>query len=452
MTGPLVVIGDTLLDCDLDGRSDRVAPDSGAPVVEDVSERVRPGGAGLAALLAAADGAQVVLVTPLGDDPDGRLLHRLLARHLMVVPLPMRGTTVRKTRIRVGGATVARLDSGDGVAGDLTDRALPVLRRAGAILVSDYGRGAADLVAKLLPGLTDKPVVWDPHPRGPLPPECTMVTPNLAETVALTGACPPAEAARRLLAMLGGEAVAVTLGARGARFHSGDRGFHVPAPERVTSGDTCGAGDRFATAAAAALLGGATCAEAAVAATAAATAFVSDGGVATIPASAPEGDADVLRRADRVRRAGGRVVATGGCFDLLHAGHVSLLRRARELGDLLVVCLNSDLSVRRLKGKGRPVSRQDDRTAVLNALEDVDGVVVFDEDTPAEVIRALRPHVWVKGSDYEGRALPESAVLADVGAELVLLDTVPERSTTRLITAAARRPDLWKEHRCWETS
>lgn len=444
--GPLVVVGDTLLDCDLDGRSDRVAPDSGAPVVEDAAERLRPGGAGLAAMLAAAGGAEVVLVTPVGDDPDGHELRRMLARHMVVVPLPMRGTTVRKTRVRAGGTTLARLDSGDGVAGPLTERALSVLRQAGTVLVSDYGRGAADLVVDALPA--DRPVVWDPHRNGPLPPRCTMTTPNLAEAVALTGADDPAEAARLLLAKLGGEAVVVTLGAHGAYFRSDRRGFHIPAPEPIPDGDTCGAGDRFAVSVAHRLLGGDTCAEAARAATSAATGFVSAGGASGVGATVTAAEPDALRRADRVRRAGGRVVATGGCFDLLHAGHVDLLRRARRLGDLLIVCLNSDLSVRRLKGAGRPVSPQDDRITVLSALEDVDGVVVFHEDDPAQVIRAVRPHVWVKGDDYTGRALPESPVLAEIGAELVLLETVPGRSTTRLITAALRQ----KEQQCWETS
>ncbi|TKK90827.1 bifunctional heptose 7-phosphate kinase/heptose 1-phosphate adenyltransferase [Herbidospora galbida] len=440
MTGPLVVIGDTLLDCDLDGRSERVAPDSGAPVVEDVFERVRPGGAGLAALLAAADGAEVVLITPIGDDPDGRLLHRMLSRHLFVVPLPMRGTTVRKTRIRAGGATLTRVDSGDGVAAGLTEGAVAALGQAGTILVSDYGRGTADLVTGLLPALrrsTGTPVVWDPHPRGPLPPPgCTLVTPNLTETAAMTGAGEPATAAYRLLTMLDGEAVAITLGAGGAFFRSPEQAFPVPVVRPVTGGDTCGAGDRFAASAATGLLGGAVAAEAVRTATEAASRFVAGGGASSVRTGGADEGVNAFRLADRVRRSGGRVVATGGCFDLLHAGHVSLLRRARRLGDLLIVCLNSDLSVRRLKGAGRPVCGQSDRMAVLAALEDVDGVVIFDEDTPADAIRALRPHIWVKGSDYGGRELPESAVLAELGAESVLLETVPGRSTTRLITAA----------------
>ncbi|MFD0889259.1 D-glycero-beta-D-manno-heptose 1-phosphate adenylyltransferase, partial [Streptosporangium algeriense] len=136
-----------------------------------------------------------------------------------------------------------------------------------------------------------------------------------------------------------------------------------------------------------------------------------------------------------VRTSGGRLVATGGCFDLLHAGHVSLLRRARALGDALVVCVNSDASVRRLKGPGRPVIVQQDRVEVLRALECVDAVVVFDEDTPSELIERLRPEVWVKGGDYTEADLSEADTVRRCGGDVVILPTVPGYSTTGLITA-----------------
>jgi rfaE bifunctional protein nucleotidyltransferase chain/domain len=129
-------------------------------------------------------------------------------------------------------------------------------------------------------------------------------------------------------------------------------------------------------------------------------------------------------------------VATGGCFDLLHAGHVALLRAARGLGDCLVVCLNSDESVRRLKGDGRPLVTAGDRARVLEALEFVDAVEVFDEDTPVEVLRRLRPDVWVKGGDYALSDLPEAAVLDEWGGQAVVLPYLDGRSTTALIDLA----------------
>ncbi len=136
---------------------------------------------------------------------------------------------------------------------------------------------------------------------------------------------------------------------------------------------------------------------------------------------------------------GGTVVATGGCFDLLHAGHVATLRAARRLGDCLVVCLNSDASVRRLKGPSRPLVPAADRARVLEALECVDAVLVFDEDTPAEALRRIRPHLWAKGGDYAGQDVPEAAVLAEWDGQAVVLPYLQGRSTTRLVTTAGRR-------------
>ncbi|MGV9539669.1 D-glycero-beta-D-manno-heptose 1-phosphate adenylyltransferase, partial [Streptosporangium sandarakinum] len=167
--------------------------------------------------------------------------------------------------------------------------------------------------------------------------------------------------------------------------------------------------------------------------------FVENGGAAMVrtPAPAP-GDRPrtATEVAEVVRATGGRLIATGGCFDLLHAGHVSLLRRARALGDALIVCVNSDASVRRLKGPGRPVVGQRDRVEVLRALQCVDAVAVFDEDTPVAMIERLRPDVWVKGGDYTALDLPEAETVRRTGGESVILPLVSGRSTTNLIAAA----------------
>jgi rfaE bifunctional protein nucleotidyltransferase chain/domain len=141
--------------------------------------------------------------------------------------------------------------------------------------------------------------------------------------------------------------------------------------------------------------------------------------------------------ARRVHHAGGTVVAAGGCFDVLHAGHVSLLQAARSLGDCLIVCLNSDESVRRLKGEGRPLNPAADRIALLSALHCVDAVLVFDEDTPRAALRRLRPDLWVKGGDYEGQVLPETDLLSTWGGQAVTVPYLAGRSTTRLQAAGA---------------
>jgi D-beta-D-heptose 7-phosphate kinase/D-beta-D-heptose 1-phosphate adenosyltransferase len=232
--------------------------------------------------------------------------------------------------------------------------------------------------------------------------------------------------------------VAVTLGARGALLSYGEGAPMVVPATPVTGGDPCGAGDSFAAAAAIALAGGAVTGEAVAAAVAFAGAFVARGGASAWDVS-QAGEPNLVAEpgADgviaRVRAAGGTVVATGGCFDLLHPGHVATLRAARGLGDCLVVCINSDASVRRLKGPSRPLVTAADRARVLEALEFVDAVVVFDEDTPAEVIGRLRPDVWAKGGDYAGADLPEAAVLRRWGGQAVVLPYLDGHSTTALV-------------------
>jgi rfaE bifunctional protein nucleotidyltransferase chain/domain len=141
-----------------------------------------------------------------------------------------------------------------------------------------------------------------------------------------------------------------------------------------------------------------------------------------------------------LRRRGGRLVATGGCFDLLHPGHLSLLRQARALGDALVVCVNSDESVRRRKGPGRPIVPAADRIALLEALEPVDAVIMFEEDTPAVLLDTVRPDVWVKGGDYTVEDLPEAPVVRRHGGQVVIVSLVAGYSTSRLVSAAQTVP------------
>jgi D-beta-D-heptose 7-phosphate kinase / D-beta-D-heptose 1-phosphate adenosyltransferase len=448
MSRPLVVVGDALLDVDLVGTASRLTPDAPVPVVEDVETRERPGGAALAAVLAATS-RDVVLVAPMADDEGAERLRALLDGRVQLIPVPAGGGTAVKRRVRVGGHSVVRIDSGDPV---VRLRALPAeaeeaIRTAGAVLVADYGRGttAADDVRAALTA-AHGPVVWDPHPRGADPvPSARLVTPNGAEAarVAVTagvdvvgdGLAAVGARAEALIRHWGVGAVAVTLGARGALLSYGEGAPMVVPAVPVTGGDPCGAGDAFAAAAAQALADGAVTGEAVSAAVAAASAFVARGGASAWDADEPNVAAEpgVDAVIARVRAAGGTVVATGGCFDLLHPGHVATLRAARGLGDCLVVCINSDASVRRLKGPARPLVTAADRARVLEALEFVDAVEVFDEDTPAEVLDRLRPDVWAKGGDYAGADLPEAAVLRRWGGQAVVLPYLDGHSTTALV-------------------
>jgi D-beta-D-heptose 7-phosphate kinase/D-beta-D-heptose 1-phosphate adenosyltransferase len=567
--GPLVVVGDALLDRDLDGRAERLAPDAPVPVVDDPAERRRPGGAALAATLAATlDRRAVVLITALAGDEAGASLRGLLElAGVEVVDLGLDGQTPEKIRVRAQGRSLLRLDRATrpGVVGPLDRAGRRALAGAGAVLVADYGRGVAAEpgVRGALAALPSRrPLVWDPHPRGPAPvPGARLATPNRAEAAGFVAEVPGdglaavTARARRLAERWRAAGVAVTLGPGGALLVEGAGApLVVPAPA-ATSGDPCGAGDRFSATAAGLLADGALPSEAVAGAVAAATAFVTAGGAATVhlsptlatapraPGAAritrpapgtptlgtpgspephlpvpgppvgeatptPEGgtpavhnphthnpytdrppadpfpidpsvtDPSVtnpsvtnpsltnppladsplpdLRPGDptpgggspidralgliaHVRAMGGTVVATGGCFDLLHAGHVATLRAARALGDCLVVCLNSDDSVRRLKGPERPLVPEADRVAVLEALGCVDVVVPFDERTPEAVLRRLRPDVFAKGGDYALTDLPEAALLSTWGGQAVVLPYLEGRSTTQLMKEVVRR-------------
>ncbi|MFY1693547.1 PfkB family carbohydrate kinase [Plantactinospora sp. WMMB782] len=547
MTGTIVVVGDTLLDRDVEGVVNRLCPDSPVPVLDENNCLDRPGGAGLAALFAAGRGYDVALVTALADDEGGaRLSHLLTAAGVQVYGLPLPGATPEKIRLRTRGRVLLRHDRGGpaGSPGEPSDAVLDLLAGAAGILVSDYGRGVARLPAlrAALAG-TAAPIVWDPHPRGPAAvPGVRLATPNEVEARELaglaTGGSRLASATRYAQALrqrwrVG--AVVVTMGGEGALLcHAGSTPLAVPSPT-CADGDTCGAGDRFAATATVALADGALVSEAVQHAVVEASEYVAAGGVASAVPAAPArrtwptvdarptadarpsvdarpvvgarptvdarpavdarpvvgarpavdaqtaagvpgpaaeraGRAGPVRRRPgnarhrdtvpitavdwsdrigpraagevvaRVRAAGGTVVATGGCFDLLHAGHVATLEAARQLGDCLVVCVNSDESVAGLKGPDRPLVRHADRARLLAALGCVDAVVVFDESTPHAALCWLRPDIWVKGGDYgtgaDGPELPEAEIMHRWGGHTVVVPYLDGRSTTGMITAA----------------
>jgi rfaE bifunctional protein nucleotidyltransferase chain/domain/rfaE bifunctional protein kinase chain/domain len=467
-TRPLVIVGDSILDIDILGSASRLSPEAPVPVVDAERLVQRPGGAGLAALLAARTETAVVLITGIAEDDAGGQLYDLLAGSgVRVLTLPMIGTTVSKIRIRARGQSMLRVDRGDGVpvSGPLAPEVADALASARAICVADYGAGVTSLPA-IRTALTESarrnPTVWDPHPRGAPPvPGCALVTPNHEEAQHFCGDSPTGDGGEVLLQKWGAGAVCITRGAQGARVYRPHGGVHhvgIPTTTGAGTADVCGAGDRFAVAAAVALGDGADPVAAVRAAVGDATRFVSTGGAASVstPVSPTASDVliggtrfgdagtvDPVALAARLRRRGGTLVATGGCFDLLHTGHIRLLRHARELGDALVVLVNSDASVRALKGNGRPVMRDVDRARVLAALACVDAVAIFDGLTPERMLEDLQPDVWVKGGDYTAADLPEADVVYRHGGEVMILPTVAGYSSSRLIAAATSR----REHR-----
>jgi rfaE bifunctional protein nucleotidyltransferase chain/domain len=482
----IAVVGDTLLDIDLVGSADRLSPDAPVPVVSVQRTIERAGGAGLVATFLARSGVDVTLVTALADDGRADDVRASLARScadanagtIDVVAGASGAPTPVKTRVRGSGQAVVRIDEGCDPPGapEVTPEMLAALEGVDAVVVADYGRGlAADpRLRAALDRVGDRiPLVWDPHPRGAVPvSSATVVTPNQSEAVAAAAAASPSaattasaaagvgqtpspaahdgigaasDAAGVLAAHWGCTAVLVTLGQHGALLHEPGRSAvpHVVPAAAVPDVDTCGAGDRLAATIAIALASGEPLPHAVQKGVEAASRFLAEGGVAQLaqPSNTTGlgGDAgDALAVAHATRSQGGTVVATGGCFDLLHAGHARTLAAARALGDCLIVCLNSDASVTRLKGRERPIMGQGDRVDLLLALECVDAVIVFDEDTPEAVLRRIEPDIWVKGGDYVADELPETAVLAEWGGRTVTVPYHPGRSSTRLAGALAR--------------
>jgi D-beta-D-heptose 7-phosphate kinase/D-beta-D-heptose 1-phosphate adenosyltransferase len=441
---PLVVVGDTLLDVDLTGRSTRLCPDEPAPVVDETQRSARPGGAGLAAVLAARH-RPVVLVTAIGDDTAGHRLRDQLAEHVTVIDLGAPHTVV-KTRVRVDGRTLIRIDQVGpepiDLAPDLPGDAAELIRGAATVLVSDYGLGATSHPGLRILLAATSTVVWDPHPRGAEPvPGVAVATPNVREAAHFSGVSGHDLTAvlRQGTALLGhwrAQAVAVTRGVEGVALCGHEAAPLVVPAQRVHAVDTCGAGDAFAAGTALGLADGEDLPAALAAGVRRAADFLVRGGVAGLEEPDPEPSSRTEDVVAHTRAAGGTVVMAGGCFDLLHAGHVAYLEAARSLGDCLIVALNSDDSVRDLKGPGRPLVPAQDRARVLEALACVDAVEVFEDSTPAAVLRRIQPDVFAKGGDYRRGTIPEADLVREYGGQVVVLPELVGRSSSRLVHAA----------------
>ena len=458
-----LVIGDVMLDVFERGRAERLAPDTPAPVVTDVRKESFPGGAANVATNLAALGAEVTLLGVVGDDPSGaellRGLNQIGVRTDNVFRLSGRATVMKK-RLVAGDATLARVDSGDkeplmGAAEvEFAGRAAALAQSAEVVVVSDYsGGGVTQEVADALAATDHGCVLLDS--KDPLRlrwRNLTAATPNHLEAQSTLGLRVEADPSwvdvgtvgEALRDALGVHTLTITLAEEGVVVVDSAGATRLRG-RRVANPDVNGAGDTFLAAFALSLGGGAPPRTAARLGIEAATLAVSRAGTTPVgfrellqrlPEDSLEVSGPVLgleEDLERVRRSGGKVVFTNGCFDLLHRGHLFLLREARKLGDMLVVGVNSDASARRVKGSGRPVMLEEDRVELLEALPCVDHVVVFDEDTPEALIRRVEPDLHVKGGDHADERLPEESVVEELGGEVVVLPLLPGRSASATI-------------------
>ncbi len=459
-TGNVTVIGDVMLDRFWSGASRRVSPEAPVPVVSVDGQEDRAGGAGNVAVNLAELGLSVSLVGLCGEDEHARALRSCVESagvRWNVMPCP--AETIVKLRVLSRNQQLLRIDFEESLASHANDLfvryAQQHLADADLVVFSDYAKGSLALVQPLLAHCHDlnKPTLVDPKGldferyRG-----ATLLTPNLAEFEAVVGRCDTdetlverAEALRESLD-LGG--ILVTRSEVGMTLvQAGQPPAHFSASAREVF-DVTGAGDTVIAVMAGCLSAGLPMRNAAHFANHAAgvvvsklgTASVSPAELTTAVSAAPTDVAKNVFPETRLvnvlndqRAAGQRIVMTNGCFDLIHPGHVRYLQQAKALGDVLVVAVNDDDSVRRLKGESRPVNTLDDRMAVLGALGTVDFVVSFSEDTPARLIEALAPDVLVKGGDYAVEQIAGHESVLARGGDVRVLEFVDGHSTSGLI-------------------
>jgi D-beta-D-heptose 7-phosphate kinase/D-beta-D-heptose 1-phosphate adenosyltransferase len=459
----VVVIGDVMLDHYWYGDASRISPEAPVPVVRVRGVEKRPGGAANVAMNVAALGAGVVLAGVVGQDESADALHARLTQAGVTAHLTRIASieTITKMRILSRHQQLLRLDIEEPIpahaAEALARDGAALLAGAGALVLSDYGKGTLAPAARLIAAARAAGVAVLVDPKGEEFERyrgASVVTPNQSEFERVVGVCAHEEAiaerGERLRAALGLQALLVTRGEAGmSLIAAGAPALHLRAQAREVY-DVTGAGDTVIGVLAAALAAGERLADAARLANLAAGIVVGKLGAATTssaemrtvlahaePARAGILDEDALLPALAAARARGeRVVMTNGCFDLLHAGHVRYLAQARALGDRLVVAVNDDAGVARLKGAGRPLNSLAARMCVLEALSCVDWVVPFSEDTPARLVARLAPDVLVKGGDYRADEIAGGASVIARGGSVQVLEFVAGYSTSAILARA----------------
>ncbi len=451
----VLVVGDVMLDRYWQGPTARISPEAPVPVLRVDGEDLRPGGAANVAMNLGALGAQVRLVGLIGDDDHGRLLAEQL-RAGGVTPMLQTVTThptICKLRLLSQRQQLMRVDferpfTPAETAG-LTAHYAEALADVDVVIISDYAKGTLSEVAALIAQARaqNTPVLVDPKGtdwsryQG-----ATLLTPNSHEFEQVTQSDAIETAGYAMLDDLALEALLVTRGEQGMSLLQRDQpAFHLPAHAREVF-DVTGAGDTVIALLGAVLATGASLEQATALANLAASLVVAKVGTASVSVAELEAAAGISRSHEQIvdqtallallepiRARGERIVMTNGCFDLLHAGHVHYLAQAKALGDRLIVAVNDDASVARLKGEHRPIMPLAQRMSVLAALAAVDWVIAFHQQTPAELIAAIRPDVLVKGGDYKPRDIAGYDAVIAGGGEVRVLDFVDGESTSAVI-------------------
>ncbi|GAB4341622.1 MAG: D-glycero-beta-D-manno-heptose-7-phosphate kinase [Candidatus Abyssubacteria bacterium] len=465
----IVVVGDLMLDLYVWGAVERVSPEAPVQVLKVESEEPRPGGAGNVAANLAALGARVFCCGITGDDANGRRLVQLLKNLKVdtsgILKDKTRPTTV-KTRMIAHGQQLLRVDRetaqwlDESLQTAMLERITGLLPKMDALLISDYGKGAIpdSLISRVIALCNEhgKPVLVDPARQRDYRcyKGCTVLKPNKNEAAEASGIdihdnASLQRAGARLRKMTGARDVVITQGAEGLTILGKTTGpVHVTGLARPVF-DITGAGDTVLSLLGYVLAVGGTIDEAAHIANVAASIVVGKVGAAAvtkgeiirellglrhIASHKVKSFEEIATICKEHRRRRQKVVFTNGCFDLLHVGHVKLFQFAKNNGEVLVVGLNSDASVRKLKGAGRPVLTQDERAFILSAIEQVDYIVIFGDDTPLRLIRAVRPDVLVKGADYTKDTVVGRDFVESYGGRVELAPLVEGTSSSGIMS------------------
>jgi len=460
-----LVVGDCMLDRYIQGETHRLSPEAPVPVVSVARRSASPGGAANVAAGLAALGVTTSLAGLVGADEPGRELLDLLRLANINARIEIgRACTVTKTRVLAAGRhQLLRLDE-DGdceiraadAQGSLLGGCLPI-DDIDVVVLSDYDKGTLPppLIRRLLElaGSRGVPTIVDPKkPDFAVYSGATLLTPNRLELQRAAGRSFPStaslvQALPDLRARWGVDNLLCTCGAEGLALTDGNRSTLIPAEVRDVA-DVTGAGDTVVAILAAVAAAGGDLVAAASAASVGAGLSVSRPGVHVVDRGQLDGalhrrspkvlgpEQAAVRRTEWLRH-GLKVVFTNGCFDVLHAGHLECLEAARRLGDKLIVAVNSDSSVRRLKGPGRPRIDHQNRMILLAGLGCVDLVVGFDDDTPEPLLSDLRPDLLVKGGDYDLSEVVGADIVRSYGGEIVVLPYLAGLSTSKILAAAA---------------
>lgn len=460
----ILVIGDLMLDHYITGRTDRTSPEAPVPVVLMEEETFFAGGAANVARNLAAAGANVQCIGATGDDESGRRLKDLLNQSQVdttAIQQTPHYRTTRKTRIVSQGQQIVRLDSEQPWPGRseeiaaLVTRAEHLMASTSAIVISDYGKGllTPELLHQIIAKAREKniPVIVDPKGRDYTRYRgATAITPNnreAREASAVPDSDPShlLKAARQIRETVQSDMVVITCGADGLALLDQDDKFITIATSAREVYDVTGAGDTFVSWFTLSLAAGLTSEEAARLANIAAGISVGRTGPAVVtPLDIQQNLAsdtlakkiipqDKLHRLrDQLKAAGKRIVLTNGCFDFLHAGHLTFLQQARALGDVLILAMNTDESIQRLKGSPRPIIKQAQRAELLASIHAVDYITIFSEDTPHEVIKTLQPDVLAKGSNYSLQQIEGAELVKKYGGEIIAVPIVHDIHTSQL--------------------